>query len=216
MDISPIFPFCLEMEPFNHFSLGLKFYPEFSVVRTCFPVHDGQTTLHTPCIWIFIQWLRLLPSLIFPMSLAASLIAFDRSQTHRNTLALFRKAEEAAADPNFWWLGWYPLPYKAFNWKQHRASNLFKMYPSPGIHWIEPKTQDPSSLEKHNIRGDRASAGKTYRNAEVCKMAQTHSMRFGKSQNCCSQTRSAWSLNWFDIVAGDGFASEFINPWFTY
>ena len=37
-------------------------------------------------------------------------------------------------------------------------------------------------------------------------MAPTHSMRFGKSQNSCSQTRSAWSLNWFDIVAGDVFA----------
>lgn len=88
MDISPIFPFCLEMELFSHFSLGPKFCPEFSVVRTCFPVHDGQTTLHTPCIWIFIQWLCLLPSLIFLMSLAVSLIAFDRSQAHRNTLAL--------------------------------------------------------------------------------------------------------------------------------
>ena len=117
-----------------------------------------------------------------------------------------RKAKEAAPDPNFWWLSWYPLPYKAFNWKQRMDSNLFKMCPSSGIHWIEPKTQDLSSLEKYNIRGDRAQGGKTHRNAEVCKMAPTYCMRFGKSQKSCSQTHSAWSLSWFDIVAGDVLA----------
>lgn len=129
-----------------------------------------------------IQWPRLVPSLIFPVSLAVSLIAFDRSQVHHNTLRLSRRLKKLPQTQIFGGWAGMPLPYKTFNWKQHTDSNLFQMSPSPGIDWIGPKTPRSIFPRETSFRGDRAEGGKPHRNAEVCGMAPSHQWGLAKAR----------------------------------
>lgn len=72
-------------------------------------------TFETHTLHLDSQWLRLVPSLIFPMSLAVSLIAFDRSQAHHNTLGLSRRLKKRPQTQSFGGRAGIPLLYKTFN-----------------------------------------------------------------------------------------------------
>lgn len=165
LSILPLFIFTL-IGLFKHFSYLPKIYPEFSLLPR--PWYSNHT-LHA--VYLDIQWLRLVPGLIFPMSIAASLIAFDRSQSHHITLGLLETLKKLPQTQIFGGWALLPLPYKTFNWTWHVDSNLFKMNPSPGINWVKPKTPKLSSpRETQHYYGMESC-----RNAEVFKMVPIYS-----------------------------------------
>lgn len=86
----------LEIDLFNHFSQLLKFYAEFSLLPR--PWCSNHTS-HT--VNLYIQWLRLVPSLIFPMSFALSLITFDRSQAHTTKQLACQEGWRSCPRPKF-------------------------------------------------------------------------------------------------------------------
>lgn len=135
---------------FQALSYLSRLYPEFSLLPRPW---CSNHTLHT--IYLNTQWLRLVPGLIFPMSIAASLIAFDRSQSHHITLGLLERLQKLSQAQIFGGWARLPLPYKTFNWRWHVDSDLFKMNPSPGINWVKPKIPKLSSLEKLSIKESR-------------------------------------------------------------
>lgn len=149
--ISSITHFCLEIELFNHHSQLPKSYPEFSLlpIPWCSSHTSHATHLTT-------QWLRLVPSPVFPVSLTVSLIAFDRARLTTTHMA----CQE----------GWRSCPRPKFL----VADLVFLCLKKPLIEnnmWIltclkclqvlayivsNPRPQDLSFLEKHNIRENRA------------------------------------------------------------
>lgn len=118
--VPPIVHLCLEVDLFSRFLQLPKSYPEFSLLPR--PWCSNHTS---HAMRLNIQWLRLVPSPIFPVSLAVSPIAFDRSQAHHNTLGLSRRLKKLPQTQIFGGWAGIPLPYVAFNWKQHIDSNLF-------------------------------------------------------------------------------------------
>lgn len=96
----------------KHFSYLPKFYPEFPLLSRPW---CSNHTLHA--MHLNSQWLKLVPGLIFPVSIAASLIAFDRSQSYHITLGLLERLKMLPQTQIFGGWARLPLPYETFHWR---------------------------------------------------------------------------------------------------